>query len=130
MKIGMAERYSKDPETGEENWSVPWDTNLDSLQEAVVFAESIGHVVRNAYLDFGGTPCVLMEILATQSQCLFFGNYGDRPWFNALRGLCGATYTPEDDFYCTLPEGHEGRKHEDHDICPPEVWAWDIEEEL
>ena len=56
MKVAMTERHFRNPETGEESWSSPWDTNMDSLKEAVEFAETIDHYVVSAFVDWATSP--------------------------------------------------------------------------
>ena len=85
MKIAMTERVYKDPETGEESWTPMWDTNMDSLQEAVEFAETLGHYVVSAFVDWGNQPCVVMA--RQDTQCMFLSvNDSDREWFELFIG--------------------------------------------
>jgi hypothetical protein len=123
-KIVMTEREYKNLETGEESWTPMWDTNLDSLDEAVTYMETLGHYVISAFIDWGNAPCVVMARGGGGEACMFLGHDEDLGWFRRLQGKCGEVYPGGFRVVCTLLPDHGGDNHEDHEFCEPEVWSW------
>jgi hypothetical protein len=83
-KIVMTEREYKNLETGEESWAPLWETNMDSLREAVEFTETLGHYVTAAFVDWGGAPAIVMA--RRDTMCMFLGNDSDHEWFELFIG--------------------------------------------